>query len=266
MSDPHIQHVGAQERRARILSQLRAFGFLSVGDLARDLNVSAMTVRRDLHRLESNGDVRLVHGGASLSSDALHGDVFQRDAMALARCRVAALAVQFVEQGDTIAIDAGMTAFALARALPETFNGSVVTHSMPVVQFFAAGASEARLVALGGELHPDRHAFVGPSTEAALAGLRARAFFLEPAALDARGIYAASPAEASVQRCLMEIADEVVIVATSAVLSGSAPARIAPLDRAARLIIDEPLPNRIGKVLRDAGAHVVACRSRNPAR
>ena len=260
----HISSTSAPRSGARILSQLRAFGFLSVGDLARDLNVSAMTVRRDLHRLESNGDVRLVHGGASLSSDALHGDVFQRDAMALARCRVAALAVQFVEQGDTIAIDAGMTAFALARALPETFNGSVVTHSMPVVQFFAAGASEARLVALGGELHPDRHAFVGPSTEAALAGLRARTFFLEPGGMD--GIYAASPAEASVQRCLMEIADEVVIVATSAVLSGSAPARIAPLDRAARLIIDEPLPNRIGKVLRDAGAHVVACRSRNPAR
>jgi DeoR/GlpR family transcriptional regulator of sugar metabolism len=256
MTEPEVPHVGAPERRAHILSQLRAFGFLSIGDLARDLRVSAMTVRRDLHVLESDGDVRLVHGGAGLSPIALHGDAFRRDAMAVARCRVAALAVKLVGAEDTIAVDAGMTAFALARALPSSFTGAVITHSMPVVQLFAAGQSNARLVVLGGELRSDRYAFVGPGTEAALADLRAKTFFLEPSALDERGIYAASPAEASVQRRLMEIADEVVIVATSAVLTGSAPALIAPLDGATRLVTDEPVPERLRPALRGAGLRV----------
>jgi DeoR/GlpR family transcriptional regulator of sugar metabolism len=264
MTDPATQYVHAQERRARIVAQLETMGFLSVTELSRDLRVSAMTIRRDLHLLESNGDVRLVHGGASLARGALAGGTSQRDAMAEARCRVATLAVELVKPDHTIAIDAGLTALALARVLPESFRGAVITHSVPVVQLFAANPMKARLVALGGELRFDRHAFVGPSTEAALAGLRAKTAFIEPAALDERGMYAGTPAEASVQRRLMEIADEVTVIATSAALSNSAPARIAPLDRATRLVIDEPVPEELGLVLERAGVSIHPCRPKTP--
>ncbi len=174
--------------------------------------------------------MRLVHGGASLAPSALHGAAFPPDRLGAARGRVAALAAELVGVTDTIAVDAGPTAYALARALPESFSGSVITHSMPVVQLLAEQSTGARLVALGGELRADRHAFVGPSTEAALAGLRARTFFLEPAAVDPRGLYAGSPAEASVQRRLMDIADDVVMIATADVTRSSAPALIASLD------------------------------------
>ena len=57
---------GAQ-RRARVLALLREVGVLSVADLARDLGVSPMTVRRDLQRLETTGQVRTVHGGVGLA-------------------------------------------------------------------------------------------------------------------------------------------------------------------------------------------------------
>ena len=253
MSDPLTRHVDADERRELILAQLRAFGFRSVAELAGGLRVSAMTVRRDLRLLESEGGVRLVHGGACLAQGGLDGGAFARDAAAAARRRVAAVAVDMVGTGDTIAVDAGMTALTFASTLPESFAGAVITHSLPVVQLLAAGRSKARLVALGGELCADRQAFVGPCTEAAVAGLRARTYFLEPVALDEHGIYAASPAEASVQRRLMEIADEVVVIATSAVFNGSAPARIAPLTRLARIVIDKPAPYRFGAVLSAAG-------------
>ena len=57
---------GAQ-RRARVLARLREVGVLSVADLARELGVSHMTVRRDLLRLETTGQVRTVHGGVGLA-------------------------------------------------------------------------------------------------------------------------------------------------------------------------------------------------------
>ena len=57
---------GAQ-RRARVLGRLREVGVLSVADLARELGVSHMTVRRDLQRLETTGQVRTVHGGVGLA-------------------------------------------------------------------------------------------------------------------------------------------------------------------------------------------------------
>ena len=56
------------QRRARVLARLREVGVLSVTDLARELGVSNMTVRRDLHRLETAGRVRTVHGGVGLAA------------------------------------------------------------------------------------------------------------------------------------------------------------------------------------------------------
>jgi DeoR family transcriptional regulator of aga operon len=256
VTEASLRYEAAAERRAWIVSNLQSAGFLSVVDLARKLGVSQMTIRRDLHALEDNGDVRLVHGGASLTPGALRISAFPEDDQAPARERVAAHAVGLVGETDTIAIDAGPTGHAVARALPETFSGCVISHSLPVLQCLSTGRLE-RVVALGGELLAGRHAFVGPTTEAATAQLRVRTFFLTP--IDARGLYAASPAEASVQRQLMDIADEVVLVVTRGAFRTSAPARIAPLDRLTTVVADRPPPGELSSALRRVGVvpHVV---------
>lgn len=259
MSDPVIRHEAA-DRRARILRELRAVGFLAINDLARELAVSHMTIRRDLHALEEAGQVRMVHGGVILTPESLRNDTFPDDGRDDARTRVAGCATTMIDVKDTIALDAGPTALAVARALPAGFAGAVITHSMPVLRLLDERPTPVRAVALGGELLAERHAFVGPSTEAALDQLRARTFFLAPAAVDAHGCYATSPAEASVQRHLVEIAERVVLVATDEVYASSAPARIARLDRLTGLINDRPPPHGVATALRRAGvpAHIVS--------
>jgi DeoR family transcriptional regulator of aga operon len=258
VTEVSLRHETAAERRAWILSNLQSAGFLSVADLARRLGVSQMTIRRDLHALEDTGRVRLVHGGASPAPAMLRISAIFGDDHARARERVAAHAVGLVDETDTIAIDAGATGYAIARSLPEQFDGCVISHSMPVLHFLATGRLR-RVVALGGELLPDRHAFVGPTTEATVAQLRVRTFFLTPCSIDSRGVYAQSPAEASVQRRLMDIADDVIVVATHEAFTTSAPARIAPLDRLTRLVADQGPPGELACALRRVGLvpHVV---------
>jgi DeoR/GlpR family transcriptional regulator of sugar metabolism len=260
MSDPGFRHEGA-ERRSWILTKLRSLGFLSVADLARELGVSPMTVRRDLHTLESTGQVRMVHGGAALTPGELHTPAFPDDGHAAGRRRVAERAAGSVGDRDTVAVDAGPTAYALAGALPQSFRGSLITHSMPVLTLMDGRRRGSRTVSLGGELLGNRHAFVGPYTEAALDRLRARTFFLSPSAVDARGAYAHSPAEASVQRKLAAIADEVVLVATADVFAASAPARITELAGLDRVVTDQHPPAAVAAVLRAAQVpvEVVGC-------
>jgi DeoR/GlpR family transcriptional regulator of sugar metabolism len=259
MTDTDLRYEAAAERRGRIVSMLRSVGFVSITDLARDLSVSHMTIRRDLRTLEDTGHVRVVHGGASLDPGALRGSVFPHEAHTRAQERLAGWATGLVGATDTIAIDAGPTAYALARALPEDFSGCVITHSMPVLQLLAERAGAIRMVALGGELLADRRAFVGPTTEAALDQLRARTFFLSPYAIDSRGTYARSPAEARVERCLMEIADEVVVVSTREAFGRSAPARVAPLARLTALVAGRCVPPDVASALERAAVtrHVV---------
>jgi DeoR/GlpR family transcriptional regulator of sugar metabolism len=252
MMDPGLRYEGAAERRAWILSTLQDVAFVSITELARQLQVSQMTIRRDLHSLEATGDVRLVHGGASLTPGALRSPVFGDDELTEPRDRVGDHAAGLVGATDTIAIDAGPTAYAIVRALPKDFAGCVITHSMPVLQYLSE-RPEVRVVALGGEFLADRRAFVGPTTEAAMTQLRVRTFFLSPCAVDARGTYAGSPAEAIVQRGLMDIADQVVLVATSEVFSSSAPARVAPLDRMRAWVADRWPPADVIDALGRAG-------------
>jgi len=252
VSNPAIRPEAAADRRTRILDRLRQVGFLAINDLARELAVSHMTVRRDLHSLEQARQVRMVHGGVSLTPEALRPDAFPDDGRAEARARVAERAATLVGPSDTIALDAGPTALAVACALPADFRGTVITHSLPVLRLLDERRSAARAVALGGELLVERHAFVGPTTEAALEQLRARTFFCSPAAVDALGVYAGSAAEASVQRRLVGIAEQVVLVVTDEVYSTSAPARIAALDRMDVLISDQVPPRVVASALRRA--------------
>lgn len=176
MSDPVIRADAATDRRIRILSRLRADGFLAVNDLTRELQVSHMTVRRDLHALEEAGQVRMVHGGVSLTPESLRTVAFPDDGNADARLRIARYAAGLVDPSETVVIDAGPTALAVARALLTDFRGSIITHSMPVLQLLDDQPGSARTVALGGELLVGRHAFAGPATEAALDELRARTY------------------------------------------------------------------------------------------
>lgn len=251
-----LRHEGAVGRRSWILSALQALGFLSVAELTRELGVSHMTVRRDLHRLESEGHVRLVHGGVRLAPRALGQARFPAGVRAAARARTAQLAAAMVGEQDVVIIDAGAAALELARALPEGFRGSVITHSVPVLTVLAEEPGGPSVVALGGELLSDRGAVVGPTTEAALARLRARVFFVSPAAVDARGMYACSPAEARVQQGLMDIADDVVLVATHEAFARSAPVLVGPLNRLRAVVTDRTPPASITEALAAAGVRI----------
>jgi DeoR/GlpR family transcriptional regulator of sugar metabolism len=246
MSVPARRYEGA-ERRARILHQLRAVGFLSISELSRDLGVSPMTVRRDLHQLEASGQVRLVHGGASLVPGSLHQVPFAESEGAAAQMRIGRRAARLVADEDVIGVDAGPAAYALARALPESFSGTVVTHSLPVIQLLIDRG--AQLIALGGEFRTDRSAFVGPVTTSALDELRVRKLFLAPAAIGSSGIYAHTPAEAAVQGRFASIADRVVVLAAAGATAVTAPALIAPLERITRLVTDERPPFEIRAAL-----------------
>ena len=178
--------------------------------------------------------MRLVHGGASLPAGVVaHGRLRRRRRPTVGPHgspwrRGAAM----VGPTDTIALDAGPTALALARALPVDFRGSVITHSMPVLRLLDERAVAGRRGRAGrgaaGRTARVRRAERPRPRSSSCA--RAPSSSRRPRSTSA-GLYARTPAEASVQRRLIGIADRVVLVATARGVLQSAPARIAPLDR-----------------------------------
>jgi DeoR/GlpR family transcriptional regulator of sugar metabolism len=105
------------ERFDRILSTLQAHGFRTNQALARDLNVSEMTVRRDLTELSELGQVKRLRGGVRLLGRPGGLALAANDQHELVERLIAESAADLVEDGQTIYIDAGPIAQFLARAL-----------------------------------------------------------------------------------------------------------------------------------------------------
>lgn len=229
-------------RREAILKRLQAAGFVSVTTLTSELGVSDMTVRRDLKQLADAGELRVIHGGASMLHGTLRTADFASRGQRLldAKRRIAKRALDLVSAGSTIAIDAGTTPFELATALPEDFDGCVITHSIPVLQHMLYVPS-SRVIGLGGELLADSQALVGSMTIDALAGLHADTVFLGAAAVSRRGLFVATHHERPTKQALCEIADHIVLLVDHSKFKATAPVALAPLDRIDVIVTDAPL-------------------------
>jgi DeoR family fructose operon transcriptional repressor len=253
-----LRYDKAQERRAAIVRRLRATGFVSVADLASELAVSDMTIRRDLRGLSDDGVVRVVRGGVSLPHATLRTTKFvsRARAHAAAKRSIAMLAAALVSEHDVVAIDAGTTAYNVATALPSLFDGTVITHSVPVVQHML-GIPTARLVGLGGELYTPSQAFVGPSTVEQARHLRSRIFFLGAAAVDERGVYVESDIECATKLALIQSADHVVLVVDAAKFTVAAPVLLCGLDQLTTVVTDAVPPTAVRRQLRADAVEVL---------
>lgn len=257
MSSTALRYEAAPERRRRIVDRLHATGFLSIGKVAEELGVSEMTVRRDLRRLQETGDVVIVHGGVRLPHAHLRSTEFVTRARleADAKTRIARHAAAGLAVDDTIALDAGTTTYPMVEMLPRSFSGAIITPSVPVIHALL-GRHDLRVVGLGGDLHPASQAFVGPLTVETAQRLRVRTAFVAAAAVDHRGVYVEADVERPTKLALMDIADEVVLLADHTKFARSAPILLCDLDRLDRLITDRPPSAELAERLTDVGIAV----------
>ena len=125
----------ASERRGKICDILSKRGAVTSGELFEMFDVSLETVRRDLIALEGEGKITRVHGGAVSKGNMKPFFTFPERVKSFSneKNELSLKAIEFIEENDIIAIDAGSTAIVFAEAIREHFsNLTVVTFSMDV--------------------------------------------------------------------------------------------------------------------------------------
>lgn len=239
--DQSLQYTMAPERRARILELVTSEGFCTIAEMARSLDVSEMTVRRDVSRLETQQRLRRVHGGVTvLPGEVLNSSDFavQSTVMVEEKRAIARAAVSLLEPGATIGVDSGTTTYQLALVLPENLNLTVASHSLPVLSALSPGKG-LRVIGIGGQLHPVTQDFSGMATHDAIANLHLSLLFLTTMGLTERGVFCASDHEALVKRKLVEVSERVVLLADSTKLASSAMIRVCSLADIDCVIMDD---------------------------
>jgi DeoR/GlpR family transcriptional regulator of sugar metabolism len=251
----------AAERRRAILLSLQSGGAVRVSDLAAELSVSEMTVRRDLDVLDSQDLLRKVHGGAVTRHH--RGEEPKSSEKArhrrLEKIAIAEKAAGLVTDGMTIAVGAGTTTTELARALRDRSSITVITNSISVFDVLTAADADGGPDAyLSGGVRTPSDALVGPIADTALASFRVDATFLGVHGFDIHaGLTSPNIAEAQTNRTLIEIAPRLVVLADHTKYREVGTNVFARLDQVDTLITDDglelgersPLEGRVGELI-----------------
>jgi DeoR/GlpR family transcriptional regulator of sugar metabolism len=231
-----------QHRRSKIAELIREHGAVRVGELADQFQVSEVTIRNDLARLETEGHLVRGHGGAIAISEPRRITTLLRvDERATQNVeekrRIARAAAEFVLPGDTIILDAGTTTGEMACLLTHVSPLTVVTNGLNVA--LELGASEARLILLGGTLHRESSSTVGALAEHNLSELVVEKLFLGAQALDLdHGLTDSTPEIAQVKRAMIRSARQVFLLVDSSKLGRASFTKVAPLSEVHTIITD----------------------------
>lgn len=249
----------AGERHLEILKRIQDRGGIRVASLAKELSVTEETIRRDLERLDTEGKLRRIRGGAlPLESDRRELPMSVREAVNLDKKRViAAAAVRHVSEGDVIALDASSTAREVARLLPDR-PVTVVSNSLAIASALV-NRSEIRVVCTGGFLDAPSLSFVGSLAEESLDRFHIKKLFFSCAGIDpVRGLSVTADEHAGIKKRMMEAADKVYLLADSSKFNTSAVEFFARLTDVDVVITDSLIDPALLDELRQMGVHVEA--------
>lgn len=202
------------ERRQAIVAILNVRDSIRVSELSERLAVSEVTVRKDLAILEEQGSVTRTHGGATLAErrDPNRTVAARELSNPGAKQRIARAALQLIQHGETIFLDAGSTAGHLAELVVD-MELRVVTNSLQVLNRLV-DVPGISLFMLGGSYRYGAGSFIGPWAEENL-----RQIQLDHAFMGATGIAwdcrfsAENSIEAQTKRTAISVARTAVVLA-----------------------------------------------------
>ena len=250
----------ADERKTKIADMLKKRPSVTTSELTETFGVSVETIRRDLEYMESQGQLRRVHGGAiavgklqnypSLSGRRRE-HLPEKHSLALKAC-------SYIQEGDFIVLDAGSTVYELAALLGERFHMlTVLTHSLEVMKILGE-KENIRVVLAGGFYLPEEKCFCGHLALDMVRQIHVAKCFIAPAAISLNfGISDHMQELIAMQRAFLEIADQAYILADSSKFETCAPLRISGLEPKFLCITDSGLSDEVWEAYKKASVDVV---------
>ncbi len=232
------------ERQQKIIDILRERRSAQLDELARELQVSASTVRRDLDQLERTGKVQRTHGGALYRDDGRHSpDPHHSDALNArlhesieAKMAIGRYAAGLVQPHMTLLLDGGSTVIYAVRQITVR-PIQVVTNSLAIANHFADD-DQVELTMIGGQLYPRTGVLVGPITTGTLADLYADLCFFSLAAIHEDAAYNINLDMARVEQQMLQQAARSVLLMDSAKFGRKSLVRICSLNEVDQIVTD----------------------------
>lgn len=202
-------------RLMTILDLVNEKGIVTVSDLINKVNVSDMTIRRDLDELASSGKLIRIHGGAqSIESEASTelSHIEKKEIHITEKIAIAKKAASLLRNNDTVYIGPGTTLELMCKYIEDIDHLRVVTNSLPIFETLKDN-HQVELTLIGGTYRERSGAFIGSLTSSTLSQLKFNRAFIGVNGIRNDSIMTASTEEGGSQAIALNNANQKIIVA-----------------------------------------------------
>ncbi len=243
-----------QKRKQIILEEININGEVDIKSLATSLNISEITVRRDLNQFAADGLLYRTHGGAMKVNPlgAPHDFVNKAAKNAEAKDNICRAAAGFIDNGDIIFMDCGSTVFRLCQFIKNK-KIKVITNSVPVV--FELQNSLVSINIIGGEFNQEKLAVHGAIANKHIQFYRADKAFLGADGISANGLFANSELEAEITQAFAACSTQTYLLCDDSKIGKESYLRFAGLEMVNTLITNS-VSDELAR-LKNAGIKVV---------
>lgn len=255
------------QRFTQITETLRRNGVVTVQELAEQLNVSLMTIRRDLDELQQEGIVERSHGKASLSQSK-HTNMFENiehiynltqasGFMSEEKSRIARYAASIIQPDDVIILDNGSTTDRIPDYIPNDFMLTVACYNLNILVKLA-NRPNTKIIFAGGHFHPSDQMFESTEGLHFLSTIRAHKLFISASGVhSALGMTCAHDFEVSVKQTVLQSSLKKILVADSSKFGILKTAHFANIDVLDMIITDTGLSDEWVEIIRSKGISLV---------
>lgn len=244
-----------EERQAIILDMLTHQDSILVTDLSEHLNVSSVTIRKDLTELEMKKKLYRNHGKAILIDPySENKNVSEKERLSVEEKRlIGAKAASLITPRDSIIIASGTTVHALARNISTTDKLTVITASLEVARILA-NDTNIDIIQLGGMLRHSSLSVVGQFAETVLSDFACSKLFLGVDGIDLDfGITTTDMMEASLNRVMIQTAQKTIVLADSSKFGRRGFSKIADMKDIDQIITDSKISAPTARQIEELG-------------
>lgn len=249
-----------EERHETIMAELIKHGSIGVTELATLLEVSSVTIRKDLNELEQENRLYRSHGKAILTNPYINNrSVNEKEKLATEeKMAIGHAAAEMITKDDSIIIASGTTVHALAHSIRPIHKLTVISASLRVSEILAAEEA-IDIIQLGGIMRHSSCSVVGKYAESTLQNFCCSKLFLgvDGIDLDHGGLTTTDVREAELNREMMKIAQKTVVLADASKFRRRGFSKICNIEDVDVIVTDSGIPAGIADHIRELGIELV---------
>jgi DeoR family transcriptional regulator of aga operon len=258
-ADLQLDGMMAEERRRQIVQLVNSAGRVKVNELVNRFGTSAVTIRNDLNELHQRGLLQRSHGGAVSPGAILREPPVNERLKSYSdeKQRIGAMAASLINDGETIILDSATTTLEIARQIKQKQGLQIITSGVNIAAELL-DAHGVQIFIAGGSVRGESASISGRFSEQLFEQFSADKLFFSGSGCDPDfGISGANLEETMMDRAMLRISREIILVADSSKFSKRSMLRIASFSEIDTVISDSGLAVEMQMKLRSLGCNLI---------